>query len=523
MAYAEKRGDHWRGRYRNAPGLLPKWPSVSEDKDGYPFTSKQAALDAAHDKEAEIRRAGSAWKDPRKAEVHLGDWIRDVWWDAQDLEENTEVNYSYLLRHHIILEFGERPINTFTSPEEINAWQIRNRKGFAPSTAGSARSLLSTILSDAKRAGLLEVNVAEKTRNRGRKSARKKSSAPAPEKIWPTPLETLLGAERAALLSGRDDEFILVVTIGWTGKRWGEAIGLEDNDVLKARIALESQLAEIKGRFSKIPPKDDSRRRVDTPPFLSRLLARQMLNRATGKCSCQNGRCKGSGRFLFLSPGKTSPKTGKQYRLPSHPTRSNFGKWYWHPAFDGFYPEEGSKGGQRPRPARPVLVDGVTGRPLRPAWHYAIPGMDFHAPRGHGWTRFDLDEGLGLASWLPIKLGLTPHGLRHGHQTWMAEDRVELVLRAERLGHTLSGIQEHYTHISDRMRAELMEALERRWEQALDERIAIDLKAGRLPGSHVGVLNELLIARWERANKIISQTSPNHQEGPIQRGVGQSL
>jgi hypothetical protein len=29
-----------------------------------------------------------------------------------------------------------------------------------------------------------------------------------------------------------------------------------------------------------------------------------------------------------------------------------------------------------------------------------------------------------LACWLPGKDGLTPHGLRHGHKTWMTEDGI---------------------------------------------------------------------------------------------------
>jgi len=39
------------------------------------------------------------------------------------------------------------------------------------------------------------------------------------------PLQALLVAERAALLSGRDEDFTMVVTIGYTGLRWGETIG----------------------------------------------------------------------------------------------------------------------------------------------------------------------------------------------------------------------------------------------------------------------------------------------------------
>src|SRR5215469_1523092 len=32
-------------------------------------------------------------------------------------------------------------------------------------------------------------------------------------------------------------------------------------------------------------------------------------------------------------------------------------------------------------------------------------------------------EDLAIASWLPLSAGLTPHGLRHGHKTWMDETR----------------------------------------------------------------------------------------------------
>ena len=39
--------------------------------------------------------------------------------------------------------------------------------------------------------------------------------------------EVLLVAERAALLTGRDDEFTMLVTIGFTGMRWSETISLE--------------------------------------------------------------------------------------------------------------------------------------------------------------------------------------------------------------------------------------------------------------------------------------------------------
>jgi hypothetical protein len=44
---------------------------------------------------------------------------------------------------------------------------------------------------------------------------------------WTNPLQALLIAERAALLSGRDEEFVEVITLHYTGMRWGEIVGLE--------------------------------------------------------------------------------------------------------------------------------------------------------------------------------------------------------------------------------------------------------------------------------------------------------
>jgi len=65
-----------------------------------------------------------------------------------------------------------------------------------------------------------------------------------------------------------------------------------------------------------------------------------------------------------------------------------------------------------------------------------------------------------LASWLPVLPGLPPHGLRHGHQTWMDEDRITDVLKSERMGHEVPGMRGVYSHVSEAMRAELTAALQ---------------------------------------------------------------
>jgi hypothetical protein len=81
-------------------------------------------------------------------------------------------------------------------------------------------------------------------------------------------------------------------------------------------------------------------------------------------------------------------------------------------------------------------------------------------------------EDTALATWLPVRPGLTPHGLRHGHQTWMEEAAISDLLRSERMGHEVPGMRGVYGHVSPAMRADLKAALQERWESSLRERAA---------------------------------------------------
>jgi hypothetical protein len=165
-----------------------------------------------------------------------------------------------------------------------------------------------------------------------------------------------------------------------------------------------------------------------------------------------------------------------------HPRRSNYARRAIRPAADGWY-QATSK-----RSATPVLVevDAYPGRILMP-WPAATPGQPFTPPRGRG--RPGIADEAPLANWLPILPGLTAHGLRHGHQTWMEELGTPRVLIAERMGHELPSMQGVYAHVTPTMRAELVAALDRLWTESLDQRNAVD------PHSAVPVLDALLAER----------------------------
>jgi len=138
---------------------------------------------------------------------------------------------------------------------------------------------------------LIPYNPALRPRNRGRRTGRRLQRAP--QRAWATPLQVLLIAERAALLTGRDEDFTMIVTIGYTGLRWGEVIGLEHEYARPQAIHVEWQLFELKGRFHRLPPKDDSYRSpdwepnlpVDLPPFLAEMLATQVKNHPASRAA----------------------------------------------------------------------------------------------------------------------------------------------------------------------------------------------------------------------------------------------
>jgi hypothetical protein len=109
---------------------------------------------------------------------------------------------------------------------------------------------------------------------------------------------------------------------------------------------------------------------------------------------------------------------------------------------------------------------------------------------------------MALASWLPISTGLTPHSLRHGHQTWLDDLGIRYVLQSERMGHEVPGMRGVYSHVTPGMRAELKAGLQELWEQSLRERARL------APTSRVAVLDELLAPHRELTFKVRSQIAP---------------
>ncbi|HET6214794.1 MAG TPA: site-specific integrase, partial [Micromonosporaceae bacterium] len=75
----------------------------------------------------------------------------------------------------------------------------------------------------------------------------------------------------------------------------------------------------------------------------------------------------------------------------------------------------------------------------------------------------------------PVRPGLTFHGLRHSHKTWLIADGIPEIAQARRLGHHLSNrLVETYSHVAPEVEHRVLTTLEQRWRQAQRLRKPVD-------------------------------------------------
>lgn len=499
MGYAENRGGYFRARYKQPDG---KYGTVADDAGRTTkFSTKREAKRAADAAEADVRRG--EWRDPRSGRTTFADYA-GRWYAAQDLAPSTMQNLKRHIEEHLLPAFQTWALADITSLD-VDAWERREKEsGYAASSVKTWRGTLHTMLSDAVDEGIIAANPATKRRGRGKRAGRSRDRGP--EKVITNTLGALLVAERAALLSGRDDEFTAVLLKFFTGMRWAELVGLEIECVRDGTVRVERQLWEDDhGVFHRLPPKEDSYRTVDVPEFLGLLLAAHIERTGPVPCACHGHayvfrgqgttRSGGSGAKLvdvarlaevstgtvsnvLNRPDSVSEMTRRRVQNAvaelgfvrggvsapvAHWRRNGFATWTFTPATSGQYPPKA------PQLARPVPVIGAP-------W----PGVPVRGRNA---------AGRASGEWEPVAAGLTPHGLRHSHKTLMVELGTPAVLMDERLGHEDGSVQGRYSHVTAEMRRRLMDGLTREWGRALDARAEL------APGSPVAVLEAALRER----------------------------
>lgn len=552
MAHAYVRNGVINVRWRNAPGKKPKWPSTSLNPEtGRPFKTETEAEKWGNEQEVKARLGllDEPEPEPVDDDITVNEWFAR-WWDGLDVGLRSRGNYAYLFRAHVLPEWGEWKLGDIKA-SDVNAWEQRMIKaGYARGgVASGARTRLSTLLGDAVTEKLIGSNPALRQRHRGRRSG-VGTGGRGKEKQALTPFEALVLAERMGIMSGRDDEFIAGLLMSYGALRYGELFGLQRQYVRLGQIRVDWQLIESGGDFYLGPPKDDSNRDVDIPPFLQGLLNRQLAAHPDRRCACepkeiadqQEQPCQGGGAFVFL--GQRS----------AHPRNSNFARRVFDPAVDGWHP---TSKGKRGRAGRPVLVELDSmwpGNPI-PAWPAATAGEPFERPAVRGYQRRPLGLGINMASsradlvafaigrgvpeeeahqltrndildrfvrstyvsehapvasWAPVKEGVTPHELaRHTHSTWLMDLGTPLQLRDDRMGHVspeMRGMRGTYSHVSRESRVWLRGELERLQEEALARRAWFGLR------SPVAALDDMLAPFREGRRKPVA---PHESRGEV--------
>jgi integrase len=410
MAYAEKvfktaKGKKlktftWRSRYKEPDGTWGSEPG---------FPTKTTAVAWGNDQEA--RSEAGRWIAPKKQDTTFGAFAQQFMASNSKRGQTVSTRRRYL-DTYLLPKWQHTSIRDFNW-FEVDGWQ----QGLPCDdvTRGHVVSLLSTILTAAMDAGLRDVNPIygrRRTKPTGKDAVKDKPKKVVGNDGVVPPERAILLAQRLGPVNG-----LLVLTTAFVGPRYGEAIGLHRDNVLRTReqlweagtftcpvLRIVEEVAEYDvfdketgkktGTFHGIEEtkNDGSARDVDVPPFLALLLRYHLADF--------------SGDRIFSTPN------GKLWR------RGNWGK-VLRPAADG----------RKERKKR----QGVS---PRDAWEPIMPGLDMRA-------------------------------LRHTADSYQSQIGVKEPLAYEAMGHKREGIKAVYQHPTVEMRIARLEGLEEIFQRAM--------------------------------------------------------
>ncbi|MGH3356614.1 MAG: tyrosine-type recombinase/integrase [Nocardioidaceae bacterium] len=204
----------------------------------------------------EVEMVRGTWIDQRRAEVTLGDWA-DRWLaTASHLRPKTVVGYRSLLRSVIEPSLGNRQLGDIRR-SGIQAWVASlTERGLSPSRIRQSYRLLSQLMKAAELDGIVSASPCVGIR------------LPRVPEHEPNVLTPEQVTRLAALMRTPYD--VLVLTLAYTGLRFGEAVGLRRCYVRldQALIVVASSLSDANGAMSMQEPKTHQHRLVTLPSFL---------------------------------------------------------------------------------------------------------------------------------------------------------------------------------------------------------------------------------------------------------------
>jgi integrase len=255
VASIKKRPDgRWRARYRD--------PAGHERAGHFPTRAKaQAWLD---EKTASLITGTHV--DRRRSQITVGDWA-DQWIAGRvHLKAKTFVGYESLLKTQIRPHWSTVPLSGVAHADVV-VWVASMRSdGLSASRVRQAYHLLHSMLDAAVRDRRLASNPA---------AGVDLPRLPRKERRY------LDHTQVAALADACGDYRVLVLTLAYTGLRWGEAAGLRVRriDTMRGRLEVVETMVEVNGAVIFGPPKTHQTRSVPVPAFLRDELVQQIAGR----------------------------------------------------------------------------------------------------------------------------------------------------------------------------------------------------------------------------------------------------
>jgi integrase len=252
----------WRARVKrtlegpNGP-VVKRWSKT--------FHTKAAARDWGLRLEDLIDGGGDPdAPDPRAPAPTVGEW-HERWWAARVAEPTTLAANESRLNNHVLPRWKKVPVDQ-VRPLEVQAWVRQLEKsGLAPATISSCHQLLRRMMAAAMVEGLRPDDPCAHTRlptiPRGR------------ETYWSREQVDAIVAK----IPGQQEQLI-VLTLAYTGLRWGELCGLRVGALDLLRRTLRVVRVETRHGPKEYPKSGAGRRTVGLPVWLAEALAGHVSN-----------------------------------------------------------------------------------------------------------------------------------------------------------------------------------------------------------------------------------------------------
>jgi integrase len=207
----------------------------------------------------EVAKMRGEWLDPTRSRVTVGE-VAELWYAAQmQIKPTTRLGYRQALDKHVLSRFGSVRLADLTHGE-VQAWVAELSKGLGPSFVRQVYLVLAGVLRYAVRDDRLSRNVAE---------------AIQLPRLVKRRHGYLSHSQVNALATQCGEWSDLVLTLCYTGLRWGEAVALSRDqiDFERRRLDISRAVSTPGGFVTWGTPKNHMRRSVPFPDLLSESLS----------------------------------------------------------------------------------------------------------------------------------------------------------------------------------------------------------------------------------------------------------